>query len=259
MLKVLKGCVIVGLFSYFQNNKKCVICGGKTSGMASKKIKNDACVCYNCRLKMNGVGSFLTKEHTKDDCRVFMNKFTSVLYLSGIMAFSNSVQKIYIIPTIKLLSKPKTIEYANVVGYELLSDNEVITSGGLGRAAVGGALLGWGGAIVGGITAKRKSKNFCEKLEIKITVKGKFAPAIFVEFLGIKTETDSLIYRDAYKEAQNALSQLEIICNEKRNIAQPISGQHSVADEILKYKHLLDMGAITQSEFDKKKKQLLEQ
>lgn len=175
------------------------------------------------------------------------------------IVFSDSVQKIYIMPTVKLFSKSKTFKYSDVVGYELLSDNEVITSGGLGRAAVGGALLGWGGAIVGGITAKRKSKNVCEKLEIKITVKGKFAPAIFVEFLGIKTKTDSLIYRDAYEEAQKALSQLEIICNEKRNIAQPVSGQHSVADEILKYKHLLDMGAITPNEFDKKKKQLLEQ
>ena len=33
--------------------------------------------------------------------------------------------------------------------------------------------------------------------------------------------------------------------------------QISVADEILKFKNLLDMGAITQDEFDAKKKELL--
>ena len=33
--------------------------------------------------------------------------------------------------------------------------------------------------------------------------------------------------------------------------------QFSVADELLKFKQLLDMGAITQEEFDKKKKELL--
>jgi predicted Zn-dependent peptidase len=33
--------------------------------------------------------------------------------------------------------------------------------------------------------------------------------------------------------------------------------QNSSADEILKYKNLLDMGVITQEEFEQKKKQLL--
>lgn len=37
---------------------------------------------------------------------------------------------------------------------------------------------------------------------------------------------------------------------------QPVA-QFSVADELLKFKQLLDMGAITQEEFDKKKKELL--
>ena len=39
--------------------------------------------------------------------------------------------------------------------------------------------------------------------------------------------------------------------------AQPHSGVVDVADELKKYKELLDMGAITQEEFDEKKKQLL--
>lgn len=61
VLKVLEGCVIVGLFSYFQDNKKCVICGGKTSGMDSKKIKNDKYVCSNCRKKMIELGCYVSK------------------------------------------------------------------------------------------------------------------------------------------------------------------------------------------------------
>jgi len=36
------------------------------------------------------------------------------------------------------------------------------------------------------------------------------------------------------------------------------TGEISVADEILKFKGLLDIGVLTQEEFDKKKKQLLE-
>ena len=40
-------------------------------------------------------------------------------------------------------------------------------------------------------------------------------------------------------------------------IPQAPSGGDSSADEIKKYKELLDMGVITQEEFDAKKKQLL--
>ena len=48
-------------------------------------------------------------------------------------------------------------------------------------------------------------------------------------------------------------------CKEAKNnpvIAAPVAAV-SVADEIKKFKELLDMGAITQEEFDAKKKQLL--
>ena len=38
---------------------------------------------------------------------------------------------------------------------------------------------------------------------------------------------------------------------------QVVQNQNSSADEILKYKNLLDMGAITQEEYDKKKSELL--
>lgn len=252
----------MGLFSYFQDNKKCVICGGKTSGFESRKIKNDKYVCSNCRKKMIELGCYVSKEHTKEDCIGFMGKGVMLWSAYNRIVFSDSVQKIYIMPSIKLFSKSKTLKYDDVVGYELLSDDEAITSGGLGRAVIGGALLGVGGAFVGGVTANRKTRNTCKKLELKITVKGDFAPAVYIKFLDIQAKTDSSTYQEAYKEAQDVMSKLEIICSERKSIgkmANDFGGQNSPANEILKYKQLLDMGAITQSEFDKKKKQLLEQ
>ena len=54
------------------------------------------------------------------------------------------------------------------------------------------------------------------------------------------------------------MKQIYTFINEKINVVhQPIQSTISVADEILKFKNLLDMGAITQEEFDKKKKELL--
>ncbi len=46
-------------------------------------------------------------------------------------------------------------------------------------------------------------------------------------------------------------------CKSGKNATGPAVAQITPADEIKKYKELLDMGAITQAEFDMKKKQLL--
>ena len=43
----------------------------------------------------------------------------------------------------------------------------------------------------------------------------------------------------------------------KKNSIQAQNNIPSVADELLKFKQLLDAGVITQEEFDKKKKELL--
>lgn len=42
-------------------------------------------------------------------------------------------------------------------------------------------------------------------------------------------------------------------------VVQNVVHQYSVADEILKFKNLLDIGAITPEEFETKKKELLKQ
>ena len=49
----------------------------------------------------------------------------------------------------------------------------------------------------------------------------------------------------------------EVICKTRESAPAPAQSPLSGADEILKYKQLLDMGAITQEEFNAKKKQIL--
>ena len=69
---------------------------------------------------------------------------------------------------------------------------------------------------------------------------------------------DSFTYKSIYKSAQEILSTLQLICNSPK-VPEENSNVHpkSNADEILKFKNLLDQGIITQEEFDLKKKQLL--
>ena len=63
----------------------------------------------------------------------------------------------------------------------------------------------------------------------------------------------------AYKSAQNILSVLQIICENNKSVYAPPENAttSSSADEIMKYKKLLDQGIISQEEFDAKKMQLL--
>lgn len=67
-----------------------------------------------------------------------------------------------------------------------------------------------------------------------------------------------LFYDTAYQKAAWDLQQHIISYQSpKQNTAQTPAAVPSPADEIRKYKELLDMGAITQDEFELKKKQLL--
>ena len=63
-------------------------------------------------------------------------------------------------------------------------------------------------------------------------------------------------------EVHNAISTLLVERQDKKNITAPVTNitneiPQSNADELKKYKELLDSGVITQEEFDAKKKQLL--
>jgi ribosomal protein L37AE/L43A len=169
-------------------------------------------------------------------------------------------QKTWLIPDGFLGTKknPKIYNYSDIVDFELLEDGESITKGGLGRAITGGLLFGGIGAVVGGITGGKRSKSICNSLKIKITVNDMRSPVVYINLLATATKKDSFTYKSIYKSAQEILSTLQLICNSPK-VPEENSNVHpkSNADEILKFKNLLDQGIITQEEFDLKKKQLL--
>lgn len=150
----------------------------------------------------------------------------------------------------------EVIRYGQVVNFELLEDGDSVTSGGVGRALVGGALFGTTGAIVGGVTGAKRAKTICTSLKIKVTVRDYKSPAIYIPLIEKQTKTDSPQYKQAYKDAQDILSMLQLIADKNDSQAQPVP-QSSSADEIRKFKQLLDEGIITEDEFSKKKRELL--
>ena|GEM_PF-1233813 len=179
-----------------------------------------------------------------------------------------------------------TYDYSDIVNFELLEDEEKQVAGGCGRA-LGFALLGnlFGGIIgglIGGIMGSPEmvglmvilgtiggiiyggsysSKPICRSLKIKVTINQMSDPTAYIEFInsnaGIAKSSEE--YKAKHEQAQECVSKLQLICeNRKKTSEPPQRNSTSGADEILKYKDLLDRGILTQDEFDQKKKQLLE-
>lgn len=146
--------------------------------------------------------------------------------------------------------------YNDITDFELIEDGNTISKGGIGRAVVGGALFGDIGAIVGGVTG-HKYKQTCTRLQIKITLNDINSPIEYINFIDTETKKDSIIYKSAFTFAQEIISILQIICNSSGTTKQTKEISDFDIDEIRKYKELLDMGAITQEEFEMKKKELL--
>lgn len=147
--------------------------------------------------------------------------------------------------------------YNQIVDFELLENGESIASGGLGRAAVGGVLFGGAGAVVG--AASRSYKGICSELKIKITVKNYKEPAYYMVFIGSETQKTGDYYKQKLKMAHDVLSKFHLITDSMPKAdSSEINFSKNKFDEIREYKSLLDEGIISQEEFEKKKKELLD-
>lgn len=160
-------------------------------------------------------------------------------------------RKLFKLCRCKYCNPSKIYKYSDILDFELLEDNNTIeTNAGIGKAVAGGLLFGGVGAIVGGSTAKRKSKKVVNSIRIKITLNNTQNPVIYIDLLKDQLKTDSLEFKNITEIAQKLISVLNII----KNISQK---ENDSFEEIIKYKELLDNGVISQEEFETKKKELL--
>lgn len=256
---------------FFSPKVECAVCG-KETGLNRYQLANKEWICPSC-FKSCGYTlttpiKTITSEQAKqaliesDEKAQVLEAFTPTKKIANILELDeNKRQVIFHTGFFGGRGNSNVYNYSDIVAFELLENGSSITKGGLGGAVAGGLLFGGVGAIVGGITGGKKSNGVCNSLKIKITINNISNPAVYINLINTQTKTDSFTYKTLYKSAQDALSTLQIICDtiesEKANITISQSNIPSVADEILKFKKLLDDGVITQEEFDAKKKQLL--
>lgn len=158
----------------------------------------------------------------------------------------------------------KIYSFNDLIDYELLEDDISIASGGLGRAAVGAVAFGGVGAVVGAVTGKKTTKKKITQLILKINLNDSTMPCVMIPYITSPTKTTSKEYKEAFNEAHQVLSMLALIVEQSKHLdLTPITTtnvqivQENSLEQIKKLKDLLDIGAITQEEFDLKKKQLL--
>ncbi len=178
----------------------------------------------------------------------------------------------------------RIIDFKDVVSYSINkkehndSKTQTKRKHGIGRAVVGGVLLGPVGAAVGGLTSKKEtqtiSKDFVDHLGVVINLTD--GTSFEITYFDSTLKADNSLVATSIKQVNQLATVLEAgIENAKRqqsetvaissnkakedntqSAAQSSSGTDPL-DEIKKLKELLDIGAITPEEFDAKKKQLL--
>lgn len=107
----------------------------------------------------------------------------------------------------------KWYPFSDLVSYDLLEDDALITSGGVGQALVGGAVFGGFGAVAGAITGKRIQKKRIESLYIKVTLNNFNTPCILIPLITKPIKTNSKEYQTAFEEAHKILSVLDVIAH----------------------------------------------
>ena len=101
--------------------------------------------------------------------------------------------------------------FEDLLNFSLVEDGNTATSGGRGAAVVGGLAFGAVGAIVGGVTGKRKTKETCRKMQIVINVNSLKKPTLFINLIDRPTKKASKDYEKAFQIAQTIIGALNII------------------------------------------------
>lgn len=105
------------------------------------------------------------------------------------------------------------IKFSEIIRCETIQDNSTILSGGVGRAIVGGILVGGVGAVVGANT--RKSKDVVYDLKINITTNNINNPLITIQLINSQTERSSLIYHKCIEFAEKVQATMESIISQQ--------------------------------------------
>lgn len=233
----------------------CPVCGGKL-GLLNREKSADGLICASCsnffysklgfRAAKQSTAALADYWATLEQRRKVFKETDSIYDGDALFVSIDKTNRLFCFGHRGGDKSPRMIySFDEVAGYESDAPDDLTvteTKGGIGRAVIGAAVAGPVGAIVGAATAKtetRKGSHSKENVSIRFTLP-----------LG-ETSLPTTVYPGGMtaflKSCKGSPEQPQGTAP-----AAPCS-----ADELLKFKQLLDMGAITEAEYNAKKSQLL--
>ncbi len=254
--------------------ERCPVCGEPVSGMMNIKIQNKVRLCKSCSKKCDIEQSkrkFMTAEDIKEHIR--FREENAKLYqnfhpTNGKKGFGDEILedsnmcRWCVRPWGNFLGPeiPTLYRYEDIVSCELIQDDgNAVSKGGLGGAVVGGALFGGVGAVVGSTASKKKIITRVKDIHVTVTLNHPYHSSlmIFAMPYGQTVSTESPMYTAYINTGRELVAFFETMMAKSKPSSNATIQGHSDADEIRKFKALLDEGIITQEQFEMKKKQIL--
>ena len=154
----------------------------------------------------------------------------------------------------------RLFDYSKLKSVQLEEDGQTVISSNAGKALAGGLLLGGMGAMMGASGSRTTSKIIRSSF-INLIIDDIDCPRISIPVFESSVSPNSGLYKKRMQDFANFYDLLVYVMGqespaEQTQTASNVSNNNPY-EEIKQLKELLDMGAITQEEFDAKKKQLL--
>ena len=152
-------------------------------------------------------------------------------------------------------------DFKDLVEFDVFENNSSVPGANTSGAVIGGMLFGATGAIVG--STMKKGTQKVNDLHITLTINDFNAPKLKINILDTAVLKDSPGYRHAVNTCEEIVSLLRLIIDDNNNTGsrKKIEARaiyaFSVADEIMKFKQMMDDGIITPEEYETQKKKLL--
>lgn len=224
----------------------CSVCGEKI-GIFARELCSDGFICKRCRSLFSDLGmDYKTVPVDKlkadwkffDDRRECAKGFENLQEPGTMVAYANRAQRLMTVAGI-----PGWFAFDELVDYTVEVEEKVITEtkGGVTRAIAGGIVAGPVGAVVGSSTAKKVSRTEESKPKMSFIVEypmGRFQSPVYTYSCKVRE-----LCEEIFKERA-----------ETKKVPDTLS---SIADELMKFKKLLDVGAITEDEYNAEKERLL--
>lgn len=181
----------------------------------------------------------LNESYKLENISIAISKNKKSLFITGLGQFEDSVLDLCKLTEVELQADETSITKA-VRGSQIIG------------VAVGGALLGGVGAVIGGLSGKQISMSDVKSLKIRLKFDDFETPShsVLIWSKGIGATQPPVPLEQNRRIAQDLIEKLDVLINDgAKKLVEPKDLKTSSANEIEKLHQLLEKGVIDKQEF----------